>query len=69
MIVERIRKLCAEHGTNIMRLEQATGITNGNIRRWDENVPSVAKVKAVADYFGVTVDELLTEGGTDVGGR
>lgn len=61
MIVDRIRDLCKEHGTSIMRLEQATGIKNGNIRRWDDHVPSVTKVKAVADYFGVTVDTLLKE--------
>lgn len=65
MNVERIRELCREHGTNLMRLEQAVGFPNGTIRRWGENVPAVTKVKAVADYFGVTVDELLTEGGED----
>lgn len=61
MNVERIRELCKEHGTNLMRLEQAVGFPNGTIRRWGENVPAVTKVKAVADYFGVTVDALLKE--------
>lgn len=65
MNVERIRELCKEHGTNLMRLEQAVGFPNGTIRRWGENVPAVTKVKTVADYFGVTVDELLTEGGPE----
>ena len=31
------------------------------MRRWDDISPQVRFVKAVADYLGVTVDELLCE--------
>lgn len=66
MNVGRIRELCKQNGTNISQLEQALGFGNGTIKRWGENIPSVTKAKAVADYLGVTVDELLQEGGEEV---
>lgn len=65
MLVENIRCLCRERGVSIQQLERELGFGNGTIRRWGENAPSVDKVKAVADYFGVTVDELLTDHDTD----
>lgn len=67
MNVGRIRELCNERGTNFKQLELSLGFGNGTIARWGDSPPSVIKVKAVADYFGVTVDELLTEGGEDNG--
>ena len=63
MILDRIRALCAEQGVTIKQLEQGTGISNGTIGRWDESNPRVDKLKAVADFFGVTVDELIREEG------
>jgi hypothetical protein len=32
---------------------------NGVIAKWNTSSPVVANIKAVADYFGVTVDDLL----------
>ena len=61
MNVERIRELCKERGTNIMRMEQTLGFGNGTVNRWGKNEPSVTKVKAVAEFLGVTVDELLKD--------
>ena len=46
---------------SIKKLEETLGIGNGIIARWETSAPSVTRVKAVADFFGVTVDELLTE--------
>lgn len=63
MNVERIRDLCREHGTTIKQLERDLGIGNGVIARWETSSPTLAKAKAVADYFGVTLDELLKEDG------
>lgn len=61
MLVKNIRRLCLEHDISIKKLEETLGIGNGIIARWETSAPSVTRVKAVADYFGVTVDELLTE--------
>lgn len=61
MILERIRDLCVDRNITIKQLERETGIANGAISRWANSSPRVINLKAVADYFGVTVDELLRE--------
>ena len=65
MIVSNIRKLAEKRGLSINKLETAVGLSSGTINKWDKNAPSIHKVKAVSDYFGVTVDELLTDGGQE----
>lgn len=65
MLVKNIRRLCQEHDISIKKLEETLGIGNGIIARWETSAPSVTRVKAVADFFGVTVDELLTDHDTD----
>lgn len=60
-MLENIRGLCAENGMNLLDLEKACGLGTRTIYRWDENSPSVDKVKRVADYFGVTVDSIVND--------
>lgn len=60
-MLKNIKDLCAKHNVSIQKLEKTLCFGNGTISRWDENRPSVDKVKLVADYFGCTVDELLKE--------
>lgn len=57
---ERIKELCKEKGITVAQLEENLGWSR-SIYKWDTNTPSVTKVKAVADYFGVTVDYLLSD--------
>lgn len=57
----KIKALAKERGVTIMQVEQACGIGQRSMYNWDENVPAVDKVKAVADYFGITIDELMRE--------
>ncbi len=61
MILDHIYSLCKEKNVSIARLEREIGIGNGTIGRWDVSSPSVKNVKAVADYFGVTVDYLVSD--------
>lgn len=61
MILENIRALCAKNNISIARLERETGLGNATIRRWEESSPTVENLKAVADYFSVSVNELLKE--------
>lgn len=60
-MVRNIKRLCAAQGISVRQLEIALGYTNGIIGRWDTNRPSIDRVKTVADFFGVTVDELIRE--------
>ena len=59
----KIEQLCEERNVNISTLEKSLGLQNGTIWNWKKRVsnPRINNVKAVADYFGVTVDELLKE--------
>lgn len=59
-LLEKIKFLCKERGISLIELERSCGVTERTIYRWDTSIPSVDKVKRVADYFGVTVDELLS---------
>lgn len=58
---EKIKKLCEDRHISIAYLEGACGIGARSIYKWNINRPSIDKVKAVADYFGCTVDELIKE--------
>lgn len=62
MILDNIKALCKANGTNITALEKAVGLGFGTIYKWDKVSPSVANLKLVADYFSVTVDDLLSTG-------
>ena len=58
-MVSEIRRLCKANKIPVYKLEEQTGISRNSISRWDQSIPSVDKVKKVADFFGVTVDSLL----------
>lgn len=61
MIYDNVKRLCEKHNANIATVEKACGIANGTIGKWNgkDAEPRVSTVKAIADYFGVSVDELL----------
>ena len=61
MILDNVKRLCREHGTNITELEKAVGIGTGSIYKWGKSSPSVTAVKLVADFFNITVDDLLAD--------
>lgn len=55
----QIKQLADERHITIAELERTTGISNGQIRKWDVRSPKVENLKKVADYFNVSVDFLL----------
>lgn len=61
MILGNIRRKCAEIGISVYALEKKMEFGNGTVSSWATSSPSVDKLKRVADYFGVTVDELLKD--------
>lgn len=62
-MVDRIRKLCKMHGMTLASLEKELGFANGSIVKTDEKTQS-GRIKAIADYFGVSMEYILT-GGSD----
>lgn len=65
-IIEKIETLCNEKGITIAALERACDLSNGSIRRWNTNVPSIDKIAKVADFFGVSLDYLTDREYKDV---
>lgn len=61
LLLDNIKHLCRENKISICALERTLGIGNGTIGGWGIYSPRLDIVKKVADYFGVTVDELLKE--------
>jgi transcriptional regulator with XRE-family HTH domain len=61
MILDNIRELCASKGISLSALEKELGFGNSTISKWAKCSPTVEKLAMVANYFGVTVDDLLKE--------
>lgn len=61
MIYQKIKALCEARNVSISRVEKDCKLGNGTISGWKTGSPNANKLKAVADYFGVTVDYLLRE--------
>lgn len=58
-LVEKIKELCEERKITFAEVERKIGISNGQIRRWDNVSPKSDSLKKVADYFDVSMDYLL----------
>lgn len=57
---EIIRDLCAKNKTSIARLEKELGLGNGTIASSKSNYMRSDRLKAVADYFHVSMEYLMT---------
>lgn len=55
----KISELCIRKGTTVTALERNLNFGKGTISKWKESSPSVDKLKAVADYFGVSIEYFL----------
>ena len=67
-LVSRIKDLAQARKISLAELERATGISNGQIRKWDSSKPGIEKLQSVADYFGVSTDYLLERTDNPYGG-
>lgn len=63
LLLRNIVSLCKRQGICIANLEKAVGLGNGTIRGWAKSSPRIDAVKKVADFFGVSVDSLISESG------
>lgn len=61
-IYSRIKKIAQKKDLPISKIERATDLSNGTIRRWNGAVsPSTDNLLRVANYLNVTVDSLLKD--------
>lgn len=59
MLYDKVKSIAREKGVPIYKMEDDCDISRGSICKWNTIRPSGEKVKRVADYLGVTADELL----------
>ena len=64
-VFERIEDLRKSTGISQGKLEKELGFSNGSISKWKHSAPKYDRLQKIADYFGVTIDYLMT--GTDDG--
>ena len=57
---DRIKPLCKQKGVTITGTEKELGFARGSLCKVDTNKPSMERVNKLADYFGVSVDYLMT---------
>lgn len=61
MLYDNVKKICEEKGISVGKIEKDLQLSNGSICKWNENEPGIRKVQKVADYLGVSIEELLAE--------
>lgn len=59
MLFDNVRALCNERNIAISKLEDDLGFPRSYICKWNKNEPGIRKVQKVANYLGVTIEELL----------
>ena len=57
-LLTKIQGLCKAQGISVHKLEMELGFGNRAIYKWNSISPSIDKVIAVANYFGVSLDAL-----------
>ena len=60
----RFCELVSERGTSVYKVSKDTGIPPSTFTDWKNgrSAPKAEKMKRIADYFGVTLDSLLSDG-------
>ncbi|MDE5549470.1 MAG: helix-turn-helix domain-containing protein [Clostridia bacterium] len=58
---ELLKEIRLERGKTLKDIERETGISNSNLSRWENNkvVPSILYCEILADYYGISLDELV----------
>lgn len=58
---ERLKDLRLANNKTLLDVQRDTGISNANLSRWESGkvLPSIAFCEQLADYYGVSLDELV----------
>lgn len=57
---DRIKELCKKNGISMNQLEEELGFGSGYISKLGKSTPNSKYIQKIADYFGVSVDYLMT---------
>lgn len=59
LLVQSIRNLCKSNNISISQLENELNFGAGLVSRWVKSSPSIDKIVDIADYFHVSLDEVV----------
>lgn len=59
LLVKSIRELCKKNNVPVSQLENDLNFGAGLISRWNKSSPSLDKIVDIADYFHVSIDEVV----------
>ncbi len=59
MLYDNVKAACKQQGVTILKMESDLGFPRSSICKWNENEPAVSKVKKVADYLKVDINQLI----------
>lgn len=59
IIVDSIKKLCKNKNITVSQLEKEIGLSQGLVSKWMNTTPSLDKIVDIADYFHVSIDEVV----------
>lgn len=59
MLYDKIKNIAAKKGISIQRIETDLELSNGIISKWNKAKPTINNLSKVANYLGITIDELL----------
>lgn len=59
-VFDRIEQLRKTQNLSQGKLEKELGFSNGSISKWRNSTPTYERLQKVADYFGVSVEYLMT---------
>lgn len=58
-MVSSIKQLCKDNNMTVAQLEKEVGMSQGLVSKWKDKVPSLDKIIDIADYFHVSLDEVV----------
>ena len=64
---ERVKQLCKEKGVSMNTAETEIGLAKGYISKLGKSNPNAKTLQKIADYFGITVEFLMTGKETESG--
>lgn len=64
MLLDNVKSVAKEKKITLSEIEKECGFQRGAISHWNDNVPSVNRVKSVADFLGVDIN-ILIDGDTE----
>lgn len=59
IIVSSIKNLCKSNNITVGELEKTIGLSQGLVSKWLKTTPSLDKIVDIADYFHVSLDEVV----------